>query len=93
MHFWAAFSLLMEGVLAGAAAADLFAAGRVPEALRAFQTVSDSNDTCLAATLAMMHAHKQSQTVDRDAIANLEARCSLAPLPSTSSTDINQISF
>ena len=47
-------------------------AGRVPEAMRALQSVADANDTCLAATLAMMHAHKQSSTVDRDAIANLE---------------------
>jgi hypothetical protein len=49
-------------------------AGRISEALRGLQSVADVGDTTLAATLAMIHAHKQSELVDRDAIANLEVR-------------------
>ena len=48
--------------------------GRTTEALRALQSISDVNDVTLAATLAMMHAHKQTELVDREAIANLEVQ-------------------
>lgn len=51
--------------------------GRIPEALRNLQSCAQTNETTLAATLAMIHAHKQSKLVDRDALASLEVSVSL----------------
>ena len=51
--------------------------GRKAEGMRAMQGLLDNTETSLAATLAMIHAHKHSDLVYRDAIAALEVRACL----------------
>jgi hypothetical protein len=58
MHFWKAFSLLMEG--------------RTAKAMDELRSTMATPDSALASILALIHAHKQAELVDREAIANLE---------------------
>lgn len=47
-----------------------------PEGMRNLQKLVDSRDVGLAAILGLIHAHKQADVVDKDAIKELEVRCS-----------------
>lgn len=46
--------------------------GRVAEAQRELGQMKDNRDVGLAVVLALIHAHKQSVSVDRDAVKELE---------------------
>eukprot|EP00117_Sycon_ciliatum_P031489 scpid31598/ scgid0318/ Tetratricopeptide repeat protein 21B len=59
LSFWNAFAVMMEGSLA--------------DAMQEFQQLNH-RDFILCTTLALIHAHKLCQTVDKDSIQKLEAR-------------------
>ena len=51
-----------------------FAAGRNSEALRDLQRLSTNGTVGLAASMAMLSAHKRAKTVDKDAVAALKSK-------------------
>ncbi|KAK1171978.1 tetratricopeptide repeat protein 21B-like isoform X1 [Acipenser oxyrinchus oxyrinchus] len=57
--FFKAYGILMEG--------------RTQEAIRELNQVKHKTDVSLCSTMALIYAHKQSDTVDRDAIVDLES--------------------
>ncbi|XP_066572827.1 tetratricopeptide repeat protein 21B [Amia ocellicauda] len=48
--------------------------GRVQEALRELERVKDKLDIALCCTMALIYAHKQSQTIDQEALAELDTQ-------------------
>ena len=77
MHFWHAFSLIPDGNLPchGPPAfshSQPSWSGRVSEGMRELKRLGDNRDVALAVKLALIHAHKQAETVDKEAIKALE---------------------
>eukprot|EP00045_Choanoeca_perplexa_P015875 m.206398 g.206398 ORF g.206398 m.206398 type:complete len:1328 (+) comp17103_c0_seq1:37-4020(+) len=64
MHFWHAFSLIPDG--------------RASEGMRELKRLGDNRDVALAVKLALIHAHKQAETVDKEAIKTLEGEVKAA---------------
>ncbi|XP_015209733.2 tetratricopeptide repeat protein 21B isoform X1 [Lepisosteus oculatus] len=48
--------------------------GRVQEAIRDLEQVKDKQDVSLCCIMALIYAHKQSKTVDREALVELETK-------------------
>ncbi|XP_066301202.1 tetratricopeptide repeat protein 21B-like [Branchiostoma lanceolatum] len=47
---------------------------RLQEAMRELEAIKDKRDVNLCSTLALMYAHKKCKTVDREAVAELDAK-------------------
>ncbi|EGD75688.1 hypothetical protein PTSG_12640 [Salpingoeca rosetta] len=61
MHLWNGFSQVMDSA-------------QRPEGIRNLQKLVDSRDVGIAAVLGLIHAHKQADIVDKDAVKDLEGR-------------------
>eukprot|EP00043_Microstomoeca_roanoka_P026514 m.11852 g.11852 ORF g.11852 m.11852 type:complete len:1331 (-) comp6680_c0_seq1:160-4152(-) len=61
MHLWSGFSQAMDNA-------------QRPEGMRSLQKLTENRDVGIAALLGLIHAHKQADNVDKDAVKDLEAR-------------------